>query len=148
MLSFLSEASGDPHLLLSSFVSLFVKLHQSSNITVSLETLGCRTLFRRQPMTVYENYRLWEYFTVSLQKNVRMPLLELLGRNLLIMLSIFPAESRDHNCLVRKEFYMHSLNVAFKNFHSRLLCKEILVGITKCLKKNWPTLALGWSYVA
>jgi len=39
MLSFLSEASGDPHLLLSGFVSLFVKLHQSSNVTVSLETL-------------------------------------------------------------------------------------------------------------
>lgn len=65
-----------------------------------------------------------------------MPLPEfLLGRNLLILLSIFPTDTVDHNRLIRKEFYMHSLHVVFKNLHSRLLCKELLVGITKCLKK-------------
>lgn len=80
-------------------------------------------------------------------ENVRMLLLELLsGRNLLVLLSIFPADTIDHNCLIHKESYMHSLNV-FKNLHSRLLCKELLLAITKCLKKIWLALALGWSYV-
>lgn len=74
-------------------------------------------------------------------ENVRKPLLELfLGRNLLILLSIFPADTLDHNCLIHKEFYMHSLNVDFKNLHSTLLCKKLLVE-----KTSFSNRAIGWN---
>lgn len=74
-------------------------------------------------------------------ENVRKPLLELfLGRNLLILLSIFPADTLDHNCLIHKEFYVHSLNVVFKNLLSRLLCKKLLVE-----NPSFSNQAIGWN---
>lgn len=64
-----------------------------------------------------------------------MLLLEcLLGRILLILLSIFPADVIDKHCLIHEEFYMQSLNVALKNLHSRFLSKELLDEITKYFK--------------
>ena len=69
-----------------------------------------------------------EIFSSQSAEDVRMPLELLLGRNLLILLSIFPAETIN----IHEELYMHSLNVGLKNLHRRLLCKELLVGIIKC----------------